>query len=160
MHAPGQHSILLSWRGQTVLLTPPPRCYWAYRIHFHERLAHAGHYTGSTGCLDARLHLHKSGRGAKLMKAVSKAGISWEVCQLWRFRTYEEARAKERQLKRQHNAIPTCPLCQGKSVDEWVFMRQGHRRLARPMAKRRPMLAPTPRFVRRQAEQKARNSDE
>lgn len=143
------HSTLMTWRSATVLLTPAPVCFFVYLLHFHSRYFHAGHYTGMTANLDARLALHRAGHGAKLMKAITSAGITFEVARLWKCATYEEARELERKLKRKHNAIPTCPLCQHKPVDELVFMRQGHRRLAQPIGKRRPMSAePPPRFVR------------
>jgi len=145
-------STLFTWRGQTVLLTPPPVAYFVYLLHFHSRYYHAGHYTGMTCNLDARLALHRSGRGAKLMKAIADAGITFEVAALWKLPTYEEARELERRLKRKHNAIPTCPLCQHKPVDALVFARQGHRRLAPMQGKRRPMAGPAPRFVRRSLE--------
>lgn len=138
---------LMIWRGATVLLCPPPAVFYVYLLHFHSRYFHAGHYTGFTACLDARLALHRSGHGAKLLKAVTDAGITFEVARLWKCATYEEAREKERSLKRRHNAIPTCPLCQHKPVDELVYMRQGHRRLAQPIGKRRPLGAAAPCFV-------------
>lgn len=142
-------SILLHWRGATVLLSRPPVEFYVYQLHFHQRLHHAGHYTGFTCNLAARLAMHQTGRGARLMKAVVKAGISFELGRLWKFSTWQEAREWERHIKAQHNAIPSCPLCQGKPVDELVFRLQGHWRFSRVMSKRQPTGEACPRFVRR-----------
>lgn len=149
-YAPASDStIIIKWRGATVRLFPPPAEFYVYQLHFSRRFHHAGHYTGFTCNLAARLALHKAGRGARLMKAVVNAGISFELGRLWKFPTWQEAREWERHIKAQHNAIPTCPLCQGKPVDELVFLQRGHRRLARAMGRRRPLGEVWPRFVRR-----------
>ena len=42
-----------------------------YLIHFNQRYRHAGHYTGSSRDLAARLADHASGRGARLMEVVN-----------------------------------------------------------------------------------------
>ena len=97
-------STLLCWRGQTVGLTPP-HPYFVYLLHFHRRYYPAGHYTGMTACLA----LHRRGRGARLMKAIVSAGITFEVARLWKVDTYEEARALERALKRRHDGTTLCP---------------------------------------------------
>jgi predicted GIY-YIG superfamily endonuclease len=145
-------STLLCWRGQTVLLTPPHH-YFVYLLHFHCRYYHAGHYTGMTACLDARLALHRSGHGARLMKAVVSAGITFEVARLWQVATYEEARELERALKRRHDGPALCPVCQQKPFDALTQMRRGHSAiLTRPIGKRRSMCAPVPCFVRRPRE--------
>jgi predicted GIY-YIG superfamily endonuclease len=38
-----------------------------YLVHFSEPYRHAGHYTGWTADLDARLAEHNAGRGARLL---------------------------------------------------------------------------------------------
>jgi hypothetical protein len=38
-----------------------------YLLHFSEPYQHARHYTGWTHDLDARLQLHRAGRGARLL---------------------------------------------------------------------------------------------
>lgn len=142
-------STVLRWRGQTVVLTPP-HPYFVYPLHFHRRYYPAGHYTGMTACLDARLALHRRGRGARLMKAIVSAGITFEVVRLGKVDTYEEARALERALKRRHDGPALCPVCQQKPLDALTQLRRGHSPLlGRPSGKRRPVNIPVPHFVRR-----------
>jgi len=138
MFTPRADSTILTYRGLTVRLDPPTYFY-VYLLHFHSRYYHAGHYMGMTANLEARLHLHSTGRGAKLTKAVSKAGITFEVSRLWKVDTWKEARALERKLKRRHDGPGLCPICQGKPVDSLVFMRQGHPVFSTFEGKRRPM---------------------
>jgi hypothetical protein len=70
----------------------------------------ARHYTGfvSGGPRDLarRLAEHGTARGARLMLAVRKAGITWRLA-----RTWPGDRTRERQLKRQGGAARRCPLC-------------------------------------------------
>ena len=70
----------------------------------------AKHYTGfapgGPRALARRLTQHGTARGAKLMLAVRKAGITWHLA-----RTWPGDRARERQLKRQGGAARRCPLC-------------------------------------------------
>ncbi len=142
---------LIRWHGSVALHCPPPVEYYVYLLHFHSRYYHAGHYLGVTACLDARLLLHKMGRGARLMKAVVAAGITFELARLWKRATWEEARGLERTLKKRHNGPGLCPLCRGEQVDLLVAMRQGHWPLAfhaRP-GRRQPLGSTRPRFVRR-----------
>jgi hypothetical protein len=62
--------------------------------------------TGGPRDLARRLAEHGTARGARLMLAVRKAGISWQLA-----RTWPGDRARERQLKRQGGAARRCPLC-------------------------------------------------
>lgn len=144
-------STLLRWRGATVLLSPPPHCYFVYLLHFHSRYYHAGHYTGMTANLDARLQLHRTGRGARLMRAITEAGITFEVARLWKCETWQEARALERKLKKLHNGPALCPLCQHKPLDVLTSMRRGHNPavVSRSTGKRRPIGAARPIFIHR-----------
>jgi len=50
-----------------------------YLLHFETKLAHAQHYLGSTDNLEARLHCHYHGQGARLMAVVTELGITWQV---------------------------------------------------------------------------------
>jgi predicted GIY-YIG superfamily endonuclease len=77
-----------------------------YLLHFDRPYAHAGHYTGWTTDLPARLAQHASGRGARLLAVVTSAGIGWSLA-----RTWNGTRAVERALKRQGGASRRCPLC-------------------------------------------------
>jgi predicted GIY-YIG superfamily endonuclease len=77
-----------------------------YLLHFDRRYRHAGHYTGWTADLPARLAEHAQGRGANLLAVVSAAGIGWRLA-----RTWPGTRDLERALKRQGGASRRCPLC-------------------------------------------------
>ena len=77
-----------------------------YLLHFDRPYAHAGHYTGWTTDLTARLAEHAAGRGARLLAVVTLAGIGWRLA-----RTWPGTRAVERALKRQGGASRRCPLC-------------------------------------------------
>jgi predicted GIY-YIG superfamily endonuclease len=68
----------------------------------------ARHYLGITDDLPARLALHASGRGAKMLAAAVRRGIGWEVARTWP----DGDRALERRLKRWKNAAKDlCPVC-------------------------------------------------
>ncbi len=77
-----------------------------YLLHFHQRYKHAGHYLGFAQDLDARIKLHRRGRGARLVQVVNQAGISWHVV-----RTWPGDRQLEQRLKGQHNGCRLCPIC-------------------------------------------------
>jgi hypothetical protein len=70
----------------------------------------AGHYTGRVRggppALARRLAQHGTEHGARLMLAVRKAGITWQLA-----RTWPGGSDRERQLKRQGSAARRCPLC-------------------------------------------------
>lgn len=132
---------LLTWRGITIQLFPLRTRYYVYLIHFHERYKHAGHYLGSTCCLDARLYAHEHGYGARLMEVVTEAGITWSLARLWPCETYEEMRQLERKLKQQHSPV-LCPECNPRrQKDVLVQLRQGHYpfHLFNKPGKRQPM---------------------
>jgi hypothetical protein len=61
---------------------------------------------GGPKALARRLAEHGTRRGARLMLAVSQAGISWQLA-----RTWPGDRARERQLKTQGSAARRCPPC-------------------------------------------------
>ena len=77
-----------------------------YLLHFERRYAHAGHYTGWTGDLTARLAEHAAGRGARLLAVITSAGIGWRLA-----RTWVGPRSLERSLKAQGGASRRCPIC-------------------------------------------------
>jgi len=66
----------------------------------------AGHYSGWTRDLAARLARHAAGNGARLLEVVHRAGITWQLARVW-----PGPRERERQLKRQGGARRRCPLC-------------------------------------------------
>jgi predicted GIY-YIG superfamily endonuclease len=123
-----------------------PPIWWCYLIHFDHRYYHAGHYCGMSGCLDARLKLHRAGNGARLMEVIGDAHIEWEVARLWPCASYEEARALERRLKQRHEGPRLCPLCQHRPLDPYTSLRQGHWPIAlhEKQGKHQPMGASKP----------------
>jgi len=70
----------------------------------------AGHYTGlvrgGPRALHRRLAQHGTEQGARLMLAVARAGIGWQLA-----RTWPGGAKRERQLKIQGGASRRCPLC-------------------------------------------------
>ncbi len=70
----------------------------------------AQHYTGRVRggprALAKRLAQHGTTSGAALMRAVRRAGITWQLA-----RTWPGGSDRERQLKRQGGAARRCPLC-------------------------------------------------
>jgi len=93
---------------------PPPREVGiAYLIHLNERLGHAGHYSGFTTDLPARLADHASGSGkaCRLLQVAKERGISWKLARIWEGVTRE----KENQIK-ESSAAKQCPDCKGKPL--------------------------------------------
>lgn len=83
-----------------------------YLLHFESKLAHAQHYIGFTESeqtLPARLDHHRAGSGARLMRAVTEAGIPWSLARVWP----AGSRSFERQLKNRKNTPVLCPTCTG-----------------------------------------------
>lgn len=83
-----------------------------YLIHFSEPLHHARHYIGyteSAESLPTRLEAHRSGTGAKILKALNGYGIGYEVVKTW-----HGDRKLERKLKNRKKSSTLCPICQNK----------------------------------------------
>lgn len=142
---------IIHWHGSTAWRYPAHDSY-VYLLHFEQPYKHARHYLGSTGNLEARMRLHRNGNGARLMEVVSEAGISWQVSRLWRTDTREAALELERKLKRQHDGVRLCPICQHRGRDLLVQLRQGHWPIALHGApgRRVAMGEACPHFVRRE----------
>jgi len=70
----------------------------------------ARHYTGRVRggprALARRLAEHGTEHGSRLMLAVRRAGITWQLARMW-----PGGADRERQLKRQGGAARRCPLC-------------------------------------------------
>ena len=77
-----------------------------YLLHFDRPYYRAQHYMGITTNLPARLTDHQKGNGARLMAAITQAGIGFQVVQTW-----EGDRTMERHLKRQKHHWRHCPVC-------------------------------------------------
>jgi predicted GIY-YIG superfamily endonuclease len=95
--------------------TEPPENTTVYLIHFEYPFWHAQHYLGYTANLSRRVEQHRNGTGAKLLKAVTKRGISWDVV-----RTWPGGPALERALKNRKNSRELCPVCiQRQLCERW-----------------------------------------
>ncbi len=77
-----------------------------YLIHLERPYKHARHYLGWTRNLTRRLAQHRAGTGARLLRAVNRCGIGWEVVRLW-----PGGPEIERQLKVLKNSPRLCPVC-------------------------------------------------
>lgn len=87
-----------------------------YLIHFAKPLHHAQHYIGYCNgdeSLEQRIDHHRRGDGAKLLRAVSRAGIEFEVVRVWP----DGDRELERRLKSWKKASQLCPVCQKERRD-------------------------------------------
>ena len=78
-----------------------------YLIHFETKLHHAGHYVGYARKVGKRIALHRSGRGARILRALRECGIRWRVVRVWPAGT----RILERSIKNKKNAPCFCPIC-------------------------------------------------
>lgn len=78
-----------------------------YLIHFDKPFKHAKHYTGWATDLSARLELHASGQGARLLAVIKAEGIGWQLARTWE----NVDRHFERRLKVQGGASRRCPMC-------------------------------------------------
>jgi hypothetical protein len=80
-----------------------------YLLHFEAPYQHAVHYLGWSACLAARLAHHRAGRGARLMAAVTAAGIAVTVARVWK----GADRHFERRLHDRKENRALCPICSG-----------------------------------------------
>jgi predicted GIY-YIG superfamily endonuclease len=78
-----------------------------YLIHFERPYHHARHYVGYTNDLADRIEQHRAGSGSRLLRAVSAAGIGFQVAWIWR----SGSRRFERMVHRRKNTPKLCPLC-------------------------------------------------
>ncbi len=86
-----------------------------YLLHFSEPFKHARHYIGFTESgLEQRMERHRSGDGAKILRALKLNGITFEVVKTWE----EGDRDFERKLKNQKNSKRHCPHCLKKKEDD------------------------------------------
>lgn len=85
---------------------------FVYLIHFEHKLHHAQHYIGYTDNVERRMKRHREGNGSKLISAITKVGIAWELVRVW-----EGDRTLERKLKNRKKARDLCPICRGERRD-------------------------------------------
>lgn len=69
------------------------------------------HYIGATTDLNKRIRLHRSGRGAKLCRAMRAQGIRLRLVRTWQFDQADDGWKFEKQLKRQNSHAQLCPKC-------------------------------------------------
>ncbi len=91
---------------ESIKTMAPPENATVYLIHFQHPFWHAQHYLGYTANLPRRIEQHRNGTGAKLLRAVTKRGISWNVV-----RTWSGGPALERALKNRKKSRDLCPVC-------------------------------------------------
>jgi len=81
-----------------------------YLLCFDKKFRHAKHYIGFVQNMEGlpkRLNHHKKGTGSRLMAAVTKAGIGFQVARTWP----DGDRNFERKLKNRKKSAELCPLC-------------------------------------------------
>jgi hypothetical protein len=84
---------------------------YVYLLHFQQRInpAHpCQHYIGSAKDLPHRLHLHRTGRGARLCEVALERGITFQLAKVW-----HGGRDLERKLKKRKAGPRLCPICNG-----------------------------------------------
>jgi len=84
-----------------------------YLLCFDTKFKHARHYIGyvkKAEGLEPRMEKHRKGTGSKLMAAVSKAGIGFQITRLWS----NADQNFERWLKNKKNAKYLCPCCSAR----------------------------------------------
>ena len=80
-----------------------------YLIHFDEKLSHAQHYLGYTDDsreVDQRLAQHKSGQGARILRACNENNITYSIV-----RMMPGDRTEERRIKNCNSLKDYCPVC-------------------------------------------------
>lgn len=80
-----------------------------YLLHFSRPISEAHscqHYLGWCLDINARLAMHRAGKGARLTQVAVERGIGFEVV-----RTWEGSRELERHLKNSKRGPRLCPLC-------------------------------------------------
>lgn len=83
-----------------------------YLLHFARRFHGKQHYLGFSTNIPERVEAHRAGRGAPLLAAVAKRGISWRVARTWR----RKDGFFEQRLKRSFALKDLCPVCSGPST--------------------------------------------
>jgi hypothetical protein len=87
---------------------------WVYLLHFAKPIAPGRHtcqhYLGSAIDVDARLHEHLTGNGARLCQVAIERGIDFEVVRVWQTEP-GQARQLERKLKNRKESPALCPIC-------------------------------------------------
>jgi predicted GIY-YIG superfamily endonuclease len=77
-----------------------------YLLHFDQPIGTASHYLGWAKDLEARVALHRAGKGGRATKALARRGGAFELALTWPGGLSLEAQLRRRGPKR------LCPLCQ------------------------------------------------
>jgi predicted GIY-YIG superfamily endonuclease len=87
-----------------------PETSGTYLIHFHTPYGKrkVQHYHGWASNIRERIQAHRMNVGAKLVRAVNKAGIEWEVAKVWEGEVQEDERDRK---KRKKSFARICPIC-------------------------------------------------
>jgi len=83
-----------------------------YLVHFARRFRGKQHYLGLSTNIPARVKAHRAGRGAPLLAAVTKQGISWRVARTWA----KKDGFFEQRLKCGFALKDLCPVCSGPNA--------------------------------------------
>lgn len=83
-----------------------------YLVHFARAHWGARHYLGFSTNIPQRVRAHRAGRGAPLLRAVTRRGIRWRVVRIWR----RKDGFFEQRLKHNHALRDLCPVCAGPHV--------------------------------------------
>lgn len=78
-----------------------------YLLHFDKPYLHASHYIGFSDDMERRIEAHRDGYGAKLTRALVRAGIGFQVARTWQ----GGDRNFERRLHDYANSKKLCPIC-------------------------------------------------
>ena len=101
---------------------------FVYLAHFAEPFRHAQHYIGKTNNLDRRELEHRAGRGSRLLKIVSEAGIDWSIVRMWEFDSGKEASQFERALKKKYKSSRRfCPVCRDEYLEHQRYARRNRK---------------------------------
>ena len=83
-----------------------------YLLHLASPLAHAQHYIGFAGNVQARLAHHHNGTGSRFCQVCNERGIDYVIARIWP----DGDKTFERRLKNYKKSSSLCPICSGDSA--------------------------------------------
>jgi hypothetical protein len=84
-----------------------------YLLHFDKPYLQARHYIGYSDDMERRIEAHRDGYGAKLTRALVRAGIGFQVARIWE----GGDRTFERKLHDYSKSPNLCPLCNPNALN-------------------------------------------
>ena len=94
-------------------MKPLDRITGVYLLHFDGAVCdHARHYMGWALDIAASVERHRSGTGARLVRAAKLQGLTFTVARIW---PGLDSAAGLRALKRRKNHRQLCPICKGET---------------------------------------------